>query len=195
MTRPTVLYSKVCILLQADNLLGNHGEAGLRSWTSSGLVSLKFRFSERLRHSCAQHNSGAFVSLRGPELPKKLAIVSADQFIALAGRGFQSPAVEHANRPSRIFDDAGLLKGASSFRNASAVCTQHCGEKIVRHWNEARLNAILRQQQPTCEPLFDCVQPVARGRLRNLHTIDNGEAAEAHQDIWKSTKQGLQIAA
>jgi hypothetical protein len=126
---------------------------------------------------------------------EEFSVVFADQFVAFAAGGFEGFAVEDADGAARIFDDLGFLQGAGGLGDAAAVGAEHGGEEVVGEREEARLDAVLRHEEPAGEALFDVVEAIAGGRLRNLHAVDDGEAAEDHEQIGKRLQERFEMSA
>jgi hypothetical protein len=55
-----------------------------------------------------------------------------------------------------------------------------------------RIHSVLSHQQPPCQTLLDIVQPITRGCLRNLHSLNYGIAAQHQLQLWGGSQSVLQ---
>ena len=71
-----------------------------------------------------------------------------------------------------------FLQPAGRQAYARTIGPQHHRQKIVRDAQQPRPDAVLRQQQPARQPLFNIVQPIASRRLRHLQPVNRRISVE-----------------
>jgi len=55
---------------------------------------------------------------------------------------------------------------------------EHLSQEIVSQGKQLRIESVLAHQQPAGETLFNAMEPVAGGKLCDLHAMHESEVAE-----------------
>jgi hypothetical protein len=109
----------------------------------------------------------------------KLTIVLPHHAITFAGGLFKILAVHNRHCATSVLDDLLPLQNTSRQGHAGSVCSQHRCQKIMSDRQGPRIYSILRHQQPPRQTLLNVVQPIAGGRLGDLHSLDHGKPRRA----------------
>ncbi len=67
-----------------------------------------------------------------------------------------------------IFDQTGALQKPGDFGYPSPAGAEHLRKKLVGEIEFVAFDAIVRDQKPATATLFDSVEPVTSGQLRDL---------------------------
>src|ERR1039457_5707885 len=67
-----------------------------------------------------------------------------------------------------VMDQPGVLQVSSGYRHALTASAEHVSDELLGHEQLRTIFPIVTQKQPTTEPLFHGVQPVAHCGLGNL---------------------------
>lgn len=114
-----------------------------------------------------------------------------DDGVAFAGRHFQFFAVENIDCGAAVLNGFVLLKDAGGQSDTGTIRAEHGGEKIVRKWEAAGADAVVGHEEPARESLLHFVEAIAGGGLRDLHTLEDGVAVEAHLKLGSGLEGGL----
>ena len=87
-----------------------------------------------------------------------------------AGGLFEALAVENGDVPPTVFDKACPLERACNQRDRRPPCAKHLRQKLLGQINRGRLgrDAVLRLQQPACQPGLGIVNGIASCDLLGL---------------------------
>src|SRR6185503_3665781 len=91
-----------------------------------------------------------------------------DHSITFADGFFELRAVQDLDAPADVADCADILQVSCGDRNAFAAHTQHVGNQFLRHDQLISFYAVMTEQQPPAELLFNRVKTVTNCRLRYL---------------------------
>jgi hypothetical protein len=112
--------------------------------------------------------------------------------IAIAGCRFKILAIEDPHSAPLIFDQATALQCACNQGNGRAPRAQHHSEELLREVQNVGLGSILGHQQPSGEPFFMLVEPIASGKLAKAHGLLLHKLQHAIADLFvlpKGTQQ------
>ena len=90
--------------------------------------------------------------------------------IAFAGGLFQFGTVVDGHISAGIGNQAGLLQNSGGQCDAGTAGTQHLRQQLLGQRKTVSTHPVRTHQQPTAQPFFDFVQPVAGGDLGGLHS-------------------------
>src|SRR5690348_5405775 len=121
-----------------------------------------------------------------PEIFGPRRIVSAEQplpgiaigAIAKARCGLESAAVRDMNPSACVADQPSSLQRSRSLGDTDPAHTKHAGEERMGDAEGVFIGAIVRHQQPACQPLFNDMRSDAAGGLRELRQQHEGIATE-----------------
>src|ERR1700685_3165694 len=88
--------------------------------------------------------------------------------VALAGRLLQASAILDCHSPTGVVEEAGVLQDTRSDGNAGAARAQHMRKKLLGEGDEIASQPVLTHQQPSGQPLFHLVQPIASRHVGGL---------------------------
>ena len=112
--------------------------------------------------------SGALSEGSGNASAEQSVVFVVDDFITLADGDFQTLPVNHRHRSALVGNQFSFGEFLRRQRNAFAPHAEHIGNKVVRHHQFVRVEAVVTQEQPTAKLLFERVETIANGGLRNL---------------------------
>src|SRR5437773_237598 len=98
-----------------------------------------------------------------------------DYGITLAGCVLEPRSIQDYYFAAPVVDYALLAERICGHADTGPSHTEHPREKILRKREFILLNAIVGEQQPAGEPLFEGVGSIAAGRLSNLSKQGIGE--------------------
>ncbi len=101
----------------------------------------------------------------GDTSAEQTVVFAIDDFVALASSFFQSLPVDYRDSSAHIFDQFFLRQFLGSQCNAFAAHAEHIGNKVVRHHQFVRVQAVVAEQQPTAKLLFEGMETIANGGL------------------------------
>ena len=101
----------------------------------------------------------------GDTSAEQTVIFVINDFVTLAGSFFQSLPVNYRDSSAHIFNQFSLCQFLGSQCNAFAAHAEHIGNKVVRHHQFVRVQAVVAEQQPTAKLLFDGMETVANSGL------------------------------
>lgn len=111
---------------------------------------------------------------------QQTVVFGIDDPITLADDFFQTLAVDYRNRSANIFNQFLLGEFLSRQRDAFAAHAEHIGYQVVRHHQLVRVEAVVAQKQPAAELLFNGMQAITNGGLRDLRQERLSEAQHHH---------------
>src|SRR5262249_19343595 len=80
----------------------------------------------------------------------------------------QGLTIQNADLPTPVANQSRLLEDTGCHRNAGSSYAQHLREKFLSQWNFIRIDDFAANQQPSTKARFQCMEPIAKRRLRNL---------------------------
>ena len=104
-----------------------------------------------------------------------------DDGIALACRFLQHGTVLDRNDASGVVDHSGFLKNSGSHGDRSAGCAEHLSEKIMGQMKLISFHAVVAREQPSSQPFFNGVQPIACRCLGRLYKEGKQTPASARK--------------
>jgi hypothetical protein len=129
-----------------------------------------------------------------PLFEAELAVQLLDYGVAFARGHFEFVAVHDVDSGAAVLDGFALLQYSGSEGDTWSVGAEHGGKKIVRERETARADAVVGHEEPAGEALLHFMKAIARGGLRDLHTLQDGVAVEAHLKLGSGLESGLQRA-
>lgn len=110
----------------------------------------------------------SFYAVGGYIFAEQAVVLIHHDLVALARFGFELSTIKDRYRTACIFDNASFLQMSGRDRDALAPDAQHVGYQLLCHHELVRDQLVMIYEQPTAKLLFDAVQPIADGRLRDL---------------------------
>src|SRR2546426_761393 len=92
---------------------------------------------------------------------EKTIIFHSNRSIALARCSLQRLSIQHYDRATFIIDRSHLAEGVRGHADTGPPHTEHAREKVLSYCEFVLLHAIVGEQQPAREALFECVGTVA----------------------------------
>ncbi len=99
---------------------------------------------------------------------EKTVVFVIDDLVTLANGFFQPLPVNYRDSSAKIFNQFFLCQFLGSQRYTFAAHAEHIGNQVVGHYQFVRIQTVVAEQQPTTKLLFDGMETVAHGGLRNL---------------------------
>src|SRR5437763_13129369 len=113
--------------------------------------------------SAKRHDRNSFehrLSLAVHSTIEQPTIFSFRDAVAAVGGFFQRAAISDGDAPPCHTQNATLLKSAERVGDASATCSQHQGEKLMRQADGVAAGAVVRHQQPAGKPFLNLVTAI-----------------------------------
>ena len=101
-----------------------------------------------------------------------------DDSVALTGGFFQALAIYDPHRTAQVFNSAGAFKDPAARLTLGRPVPSICARNSWVNGRDRRIDAILTHQQPSRQTLPNVMQTVASGKLGDLHSVHESEAAE-----------------
>ncbi|SIT52025.1 hypothetical protein BN2476_1670002 [Paraburkholderia piptadeniae] len=103
-----------------------------------------------------------------PEVREEAVEFAVDDGVALARAGFEAFAVEDADVPAAVVDEAVAVEFAGGFGDAFAAHAEHVGDQLLGDVELGGSAAVGLEQQPSAQLPAQGVMAVAGGRLGDL---------------------------